>query len=198
MNSSIETILLYTIFAGLLSIVYGFINGSNILKSSAGNSKMQEIASAIQIGAKAYLNRQYKTIAIVGVVVLVIISFAFSILVGIGYLIGAALSGIAGYVGMLVSVQANVRTAEASRKGLAEGLSVAFKSGAITGMLVAGLALLSIAVYYYILLKSGVDEREIVNALVALGFGASLISIFARLGGGIFTKGADVGADLVG
>ena len=198
MNTSVETILLYTIFAGLLSIVYGFVTGSNILKSSAGNSKMQEIASAIQIGAKAYLNGQYKTIAIVGVVVLVIISFAFSILVGIGYLIGAALSGIAGYVGMLVSVQANVRTAEASRKGLAQGLSVAFKSGAITGMLVAGLALLSIAVYYYFLLKTGVDEREIVNALVALGFGASLISIFARLGGGIFTKGADVGADLVG
>ena len=167
MNSSIETILLYTIFAGLLSIVYGFVTGSNILKSSAGNNKMQEIASAIQIGAKAYLNRQYKTIAIVGVVVLIIISFAFSILVGIGYLIGAALSGIAGYVGMLVSVQANVRTAEASRKGLAEGLSVAFKSGAITGMLVAGLALLSIAVYYYLLLKFGVNEREIVNALVA-------------------------------
>ena len=119
-------------------------------------------------------------------------------LVGLGYLIGATLSGIAGYVGMLVSVQANVRTAEASRKGLASGLSVAFKSGAVTGMLVAGLALLSIAVYYYLLLKFNVDEREIVNALVALGFGASLISIFARLGGGIFTKGADVGADLVG
>ncbi len=195
---SVDTILLYSIFAGILSIVYGFVTGSSILKTSAGNAKMQEIASAIQIGAKAYLNRQYKTIAIVGVVVLVIISFAFSILVGIGYLIGAALSGIAGYVGMLVSVQANVRTAEASRKGLSEGLSIAFKSGAITGMLVAGLALLAIAVYYYILLSAGVDEREIVNALVALGFGASLISIFARLGGGIFTKGADVGADLVG
>ena len=195
---SVESILLYTIFAGILSIVYGFFTGSSILNASSGNAKMQEIASAIQIGAKAYLNRQYKTIAIVGVVVLVIISFAFSILVGIGYLIGAALSGIAGYVGMLVSVQANVRTAEASRKGLSEGLSIAFKSGAITGMLVAGLALLAIAVYYYILLSSGVDEREIVNALVALGFGASLISIFARLGGGIFTKGADVGADLVG
>ena len=147
-----ETILGYTILAGLLSIVYGFITGRNILNASAGNAKMQEIASAIQVGAKAYLNRQYKTIAIVGVVVLVIISFAFSILVGIGYLIGATLSGIAGYVGMLVSVQANVRTAEASRKGLAQGLSVAFKSGAITGMLVAGLALLSIAVYYYFLL----------------------------------------------
>ncbi len=198
MNSSIETILYYTIFAGLLSILYGFVTGSSIIKLSPGNSKMQEIASAIQVGAKAYLNRQYKTIAIVGIVVLVIISFAFSFLVGLGYLIGATLSGIAGYVGMLVSVQANVRTAEASRKGLAKGLSVAFKSGAITGMLVAGLALLSIAVYYFILLKLGIDEREIVNALVALGFGASLISIFARLGGGIFTKGADVGADLVG
>ncbi len=193
-----ETILGYTILAGFLSIIYGFITGKNILNSNAGNAKMQEIASAIQVGAKAYLNRQYKTIAIVGLVVLVVISYAFNILVGFGYLIGATLSGIAGYVGMLVSVQANVRTAEASRKGLNEGLSVAFKSGAVTGMLVAGLALLSIAVYYYLLLSLKVDEREIVNALVALGFGASLISIFARLGGGIFTKGADVGADLVG
>ena len=198
MNSTIETILLYTIGAGLLSIVYGYFTGKNILNSSAGNPKMQDIASAIQIGAKAYLARQYKTIAIVGIVVLVIVSFAFNLLVGLGYFIGATLSGIAGYVGMLVSVQANVRTAEASRKGLANGLSVAFKSGAVTGMLVAGLALLAIAVYYYLLLKFNVDEREIVNALVALGFGASLISIFARLGGGIFTKGADVGADLVG
>jgi len=198
MEASASNILQLIILAGLLSIVYGFFTGKNILSSSPGNSKMQEIASAIQVGAKAYLNRQYKTIAIVGVVVLVIISFSFSILVGIGYLIGAALSGIAGYVGMLVSVQANVRTAEASRKGLSQGLSIAFKSGAVTGMLVAGLALLSIAVYYYLLLSYGVDEREIVNALVALGFGASLISIFARLGGGIFTKGADVGADLVG
>tara|TARA_Y100001970_G_scaffold285516_1_gene405510 strand:- start:3364 stop:5469 length:2106 start_codon:yes stop_codon:yes gene_type:complete len=198
MSSNTETILIYTILAGLLSIIYGFFTGKSILNSSAGNTKMQEIASAIQIGAKAYLNRQYKTIAIVGVVVLVIVSYSFSILVGLGYFIGATLSGIAGYVGMLVSVQANVRTAEASRKGLASGLNVAFKSGAVTGMLVAGLALLSIAVYYYLLLKFGVEEREIVNALVALGFGASLISIFARLGGGIFTKGADVGADLVG
>ena len=198
MNSTVETILLYTIGAGLLSIIYGYLTGKNILNSSAGNSKMQDLASAIQIGAKAYLARQYKTIAIVGFVVLIIVSFAFSMLVGLGYLIGAALSGIAGYVGMLVSVQANVRTAEASRKGLASGLSVAFKSGAVTGMLVAGLALLAIAVYYYLLLMFNIDEREIVNALVALGFGASLISIFARLGGGIFTKGADVGADLVG
>ena len=198
MNSSIETILIYTIGAGFLSIIYGYFTGKNILASSAGNSKMKDIALAIQIGAKAYLARQYKTIAIVGIVVLVIVSIAFSPLVGLGYLIGATLSGIAGYVGMLVSVQANVRTAEASRKGLASGLSIAFKSGAVTGMLVAGLALLSISVYYYLLLKFNVDEREIVNALVALGFGASLISIFARLGGGIFTKGADVGADLVG
>ena len=198
MDTSIETILLYTIGAGLLSIIYGFFTGKNILKQSSGNMKMQEIASAIQVGARAYLNRQYKTISVVGIFVLVIISVAFSPLVGLGYLIGATLSGIAGYVGMLVSVQANVRTAEASRKGLVKGLDVAFKSGAVTGMLVAGLALLSIAVYYYILIKNNVDDREIVNALVALGFGASLISIFARLGGGIFTKGADVGADLVG
>ncbi len=198
MEASASNILQLIILAGLLSIVYGFFTGKNILSSSAGNSKMQEIASAIQVGAKAYLNRQYKTISIVGLVVLIIISYAFSILVGLGYLIGATLSGIAGYVGMLVSVQANVRTAEASRKGLSAGLSIAFKSGAVTGMLVAGLALLAIAVYYYLLLSFGVEEREIVNALVALGFGASLISIFARLGGGIFTKGADVGADLVG
>jgi K(+)-stimulated pyrophosphate-energized sodium pump len=198
MNSTVETILLYTIAAGFLSIIYGYFTGKYILNASAGNDKMQEIASAIQIGAKAYLARQYKTIAIVGVVVLVIICFVFTPLVGLGYLIGATLSGIAGYVGMLVSVEANVRTAEASRKGLASGLAIAFKSGAVTGMLVAGLALLSIAVYYYFLLKFEVEEREVVNALVALGFGASLISIFARLGGGIFTKGADVGADLVG
>ena len=198
MEASTSNVLQLIILSGLLSIVYGYFTGKNILSSSAGNNKMQEIASAIQVGAKAYLNRQYKTIAVVGLVVLVIISYAFSILVGLGYLIGASLSGIAGYVGMLVSVQANVRTAEASRKGLSQGLSIAFKSGAVTGMLVAGLALLAIAVYYYLLLLFGIDEREIVNALVALGFGASLISIFARLGGGIFTKGADVGADLVG
>ena len=198
MEASVSNILQLIILAGLLSIVYGYFTGKSVLSASPGNNKMQEIASAIQVGAKAYLNRQYKTIAIVGVVVLVIIIYAFSILVGLGYLIGATLSGIAGYVGMLVSVQANVRTAEASRKGLSQGLSIAFKSGAVTGMLVAGLALLAIAVYYYLLLSFGVEEREIVNALVALGFGASLISIFARLGGGIFTKGADVGADLVG
>ena len=183
---------------GVISVLYGFIASKQILNSSAGNTKMQEIASAIQIGAKAYLDRQYKTIAMVGFAVLILIILLFSKWVGLGYLIGATLSGIAGYVGMLISVQANVRTAEASRKGLAQGLAIAFKSGAVTGMLVAGLALLSIAVYYYFLIQYKVEEREVVNALVALGFGASLISIFARLGGGIFTKGADVGADLVG
>ena len=159
---------------------------------------MQDIAGAIQVGAKAYLNRQYKTIAIVGVIVLLVISYFFSLLVGLGYFIGALLSGVAGYVGMLISVQANVRTAEASRTSLQKGLTMAFKSGAITGLLVAGLALLSISIYYVVLLYFNIDDRETINALIALGFGASLISIFARLGGGIFTKGADVGADLVG
>ena len=191
-------ILILIIISGFVAILYGYVVGKQILSSSPGNKRMQEIASAIQEGARAYLNRQYKTIAIVGLVILVIITFVLGIWVGIGYFIGAFLSGAAGYVGMLVSVQANVRTAEASRKGLSAGLNIGFKSGAVTGMLVAGLALLSIAIYYFILLKLNVDSRTIINALVGLGFGASLISIFARLGGGIFTKGADVGADLVG
>jgi K(+)-stimulated pyrophosphate-energized sodium pump len=197
-NLTPNFILQLIILSGFLALLYGYITRKQILKSDSGNKKMKEVSEAIQIGAKAYLNRQYKTISIVGMIVLIIITFAFSILVGIGYLIGATLSGIAGYVGMLVSVQANVRTAEASKKGLSQGLSIAFKSGAVTGLLVAGLALLSISIYYYILLLFGVEERELINALIALGFGASLISIFARLGGGIFTKGADVGADLVG
>ena len=186
------------IFVGLLAVAYSYFLSKQIISSSPGNNKMQEIAEAIQIGAKAYLNRQYKTIAIVGVIVLVIISYFFSLLVGLGYFIGALLSGVAGYVGMLISVQANVRTAEASRTSLQKGLTMAFKSGAITGLLVAGLALLSISIYYWLLLAFNVESRELINALIALGFGASLISIFARLGGGIFTKGADVGADLVG
>jgi len=184
--------------AGLLAIIYGYITGTQILSASPGNSKMQDIASAIQEGARAYLNRQYRTIAIVGVIILIIITYALGPWVGIGFFVGAFLSGAAGYVGMLISVQANVRTAEASKKGLASGLNIGFKSGAVTGMLVAGLALLAIAVYYLILLTFNVEDRESINALVGLGFGASLISIFARLGGGIFTKGADVGADLVG
>ncbi len=186
------------IFVGILAIVYSYILSKQIISSSPGNEKMQEIAEAIQIGAKAYLNRQYKTITIVGLIVLIIISYFFSLLVGLGYFIGALLSGVAGYVGMLISVKANVRTAEASRTGLQNGLTMAFKSGAITGLLVAGLALLAISIYYYVLLVFNIESRETINALIALGFGASLISIFARLGGGIFTKGADVGADLVG
>ena len=186
------------IATGFIAILYAYIVSNQIFSASPGNSKMQEIASAIQEGAKAYLNRQYKTISIVGIIILIIITYFLGIWVGLGYFIGAFLSGTAGYVGMLVSVQANVRTTEASRKGLSAGLNISFKSGAVTGMLVAGLALLSIAIYYLILLKLNIENREIINALVGLGFGASLISIFARLGGGIFTKGADVGADLVG
>ena len=191
--------LLYLIaFIGVLAVAYSYLLSGQIISSSAGNSRMQEIAEAIQIGAKAYLNRQYKTIAIVGIIVLAIVTFFFNYLVGVGYFIGAFLSGVAGYVGMLISVKANVRTAEAARKSLQSGLTIAFKSGAITGLLVAGLALLAITFYYIVLINLNADSREIINALVALGFGASLISIFARLGGGIFTKGADVGADLVG
>jgi len=196
--NSVNELLYVIIFTGLIAVFYSYLLSKQILKASPGNAKMQEIAEAIQIGAKAYLKRQYITIAIVGVVVLGIVSYFFSPLVGLGYFIGATLSGLAGYLGMLISVEANVRTAEASRKSLQSGLTMAFKSGAITGLLVAGLALLSIAIYYLILIDLNVDGREIINALVALGFGASLISIFARLGGGIFTKGADVGADLVG
>tara|TARA_B100000575_G_scaffold293173_1_gene303736 strand:+ start:368 stop:2473 length:2106 start_codon:yes stop_codon:yes gene_type:complete len=191
--------ILYLIsFTGLLAVAYSYLLSGQIISSSAGNARMQEIAEAIQIGAKAYLNRQYKTIAVVGVIVLAIVTYFFNYLVGLGYFIGAFLSGVAGYVGMLISVKANVRTAEAARISLQSGLTIAFKSGAITGLLVAGLALLSITIYYIILINLDIDNREIINALVALGFGASLISIFARLGGGIFTKGADVGADLVG
>tara|TARA_B100001093_G_scaffold519513_1_gene608895 strand:+ start:1522 stop:3624 length:2103 start_codon:yes stop_codon:yes gene_type:complete len=191
--------LLYLIsFIGVLAVAYSYLLSRQIISASAGNARMQEIAEAIQIGAKAYLNRQYKTIAIVGVIVLAIVTYFFSYLVGIGYFIGAFLSGLAGYVGMLISVKANVRTAEAARKDLQSGLTIAFKSGAITGLLVAGLALLAITFYYIVLINLNADNREVINALVALGFGASLISIFARLGGGIFTKGADVGADLVG
>tara|TARA_B100001093_G_scaffold482157_1_gene513551 strand:- start:8919 stop:11024 length:2106 start_codon:yes stop_codon:yes gene_type:complete len=197
MENYLELLYLIT-FIGVLAVAYSYLLSGQIISSSAGNARMQEIAEAIQIGAKAYLDRQYKTIAIVGIIVLAIVTFFFNYLVGVGYFIGAFLSGVAGYVGMLISVKANVRTAEAARKSLQSGLTIAFKSGAITGLLVAGLALLAITFYYIVLINLNADSREIINALVALGFGASLISIFARLGGGIFTKGADVGADLVG
>jgi K(+)-stimulated pyrophosphate-energized sodium pump len=188
------------IAAGVLAVVYGVITRASLMKESTGNERMNEIAGAIQEGAKAYLNKQYKTIAIVGVAVTVLLFLLFQNLIApLGFIIGAVLSGIAGYVGMLVSVQANVRTTEASRESLGKGLNVAFKAGAITGMLVAGLALLGLAVYYMMLTgPMGADERGVIDGLVSLSLGASLISVFARLGGGIFTKGADVGGDLVG
>ena len=186
--------------SGVLAVLYGIITSLSVLSSDTGNEKMQEIAKAIQEGAGAYLSRQYSTIAIVGVVILIISYFLLGLEVAVGFLIGSVMSGIAGYIGMLVSVRANVRTTQASSISLANGLGIAFKSGAVTGMLVAGLALLAVSVYYYILTNIWVpqNDRVIIDALVALGFGSSLISIFARLGGGIFTKGADVGGDLVG
>jgi K(+)-stimulated pyrophosphate-energized sodium pump len=189
------------ILCGLAALGYGVITTRQVLAADAGTSRMQEIAAAVQEGARAYLNRQYTTIGIVGVVIMVILGLILGIHTAIGFLIGAVLSAAAGYVGMNVSVRANVRTAQAARNGLAAGLDVAFKSGAITGMLVVGLGLLGVAGYYFYL-RSGLgpdaDLRPTLEAMVALGFGGSLISIFARLGGGIFTKGADVGADLVG
>ena len=185
-----STILLYVIGGGVVALLYGGYAGGSVLKLPDGNEEMKKIAGAIQEGASAYMSRQYMTILMVGVVLAGVIAFTINPITAIGFVVGAALSALAGFVGMFVSVRANVRTAEAAKGGLSKALDVAFKGGSVTGLLVVGLGLLGVTIFYLI--------TKDVNALVGLGFGASLISVFARLGGGIFTKAADVGADLVG
>jgi K(+)-stimulated pyrophosphate-energized sodium pump len=195
------TTLWLIVLCGVLAIVYAIWATSSVLRADAGSARMQEISAAVREGAQAYLKRQYSTIAVVGVVIFLIVGYFLGWLVAIGFAVGAILSGSAGFIGMNVSVRANVRTAQAAIGSLAGGLEIAFRAGAITGLLVAGLALLGVTLYFGFLtgtLHMAPNDREVIDALVALGFGASLISIFARLGGGIFTKGADVGGDLVG